>query len=168
LSDNEFKELQNFGKNEEKIVDKNKITVDYKTVIKKFLVFLINNFKKIIYFLIKETKLLFNFLNLFLKEYFNKRKKKKIIIKYKLKDPVFGHKIVEIKKQRRNKTIIIRKRVPFFYDTKNIQPKINKNAALFYMALKTDKNGNHETKPETYTHLKESVWDFPIEKRKKT
>lgn len=77
------------------------------------------------------------------------------------------YKIVETKKQRWNKTIITRRRVPVGYKTGNMQVKRNNLGALFYLTFKFDETGNQEIKPEEYCTIKKSVWDFPIEKNEK-
>ena len=75
------------------------------------------------------------------------------------------YKIVETKKQRRNKIIIIRKRVPFEYNPLELNSKKANLGTIFYLTFKED--SNQETKSEAYTIIKDSIWDFPTEKRRR-
>jgi len=74
----------------------------------------------------------------------------------------YSYKIVETKKQKGNKTIIIRKRVPFYFDINSYKSDLNNINGVFYLSEK-DRNteeSNH------YFLVKKSIWDFPIEDKK--
>ena len=93
------------------------------------------------------------------------RRKIGLTTRPKQKTHRIAYKIVETRKQRRNKMIIIRKRVPFEYNHLVLQPKKTDLGALFYLTFKED--NATETRPEAYTRLKDSVWDFPIKNKKR-
>ena len=73
-----------------------------------------------------------------------------------------GYRLVETCKQRRNKTIIIRKRVLVPFEAQKIKSGKTDLGALFYLTFKADEKDQQETRPEAYTQLKDSVWDFPV------
>jgi len=73
-----------------------------------------------------------------------------------------GYRLVETCKQRRNKKVIIRKRVLVPFETQKIKPGKADLGALFYLTFNVDEKGQQETRPEAYTRLKDSVWDFPV------
>jgi len=72
------------------------------------------------------------------------------------------YRLVEKCKQRRNKTIIIRKRVLVPFETQEIKSGPPDLGALFYLTFKADEKDQQETRSEAYTQLKNSVWDFPV------
>lgn len=165
MKDNEFKELNIFGekierKNENKNCSKNKELKTNKKDIKKklirsierhsknFLIFLKSLYKKIIITILKDTqKKIQNKINSFRLE--NKKN--------------IGYKIIETKKERRNKVIIIRKRVPIKLNI-NINTR-NEKPSLYYYNLKTEKDKNCKSNISEYIKIKRSVWDFPLEKK---
>lgn len=73
-----------------------------------------------------------------------------------------AYKIVESKKQRRNKVIIVRKRVPI---NNKIESKIVKNSACFYyINLDSDDKKDGILQINRHISLKKSIWDFPFKK----
>jgi len=175
LSDNEFKDLQNFGKIIEKKPEKNTkvIVKEKKDFSKKFKpVFSILK-KKVLVFGIKLIKITIatgEWIRKKIKTIVNRakqrnahRKKIKFAQKPKQKIQKSAYKIVETKKERRNKTIITRRRIPIDYNPLELQPKKTDLGALFYLTFKND--NAQEANPEAYTRLKNSVWDFPIQSK---
>ena len=81
--------------------------------------------------------------------------------KFKNTKKSYSYKIIEIKKQRGNKTIIIRKRVPFL-NINNYKYNLNNINGMFYLSKK-DRNTKDS---EHYFIVKKSVWDFPIDDKK--
>ena len=65
------------------------------------------------------------------------------------------YKLVETQKQRGNKTIIIRKRVPVKFNDGNQQ-------TIFRLPSGLCEDYNSENKETTGKHLKKSIWDMPI------
>lgn len=65
------------------------------------------------------------------------------------------YKLVETRKQHRNKTIIIRKRVPVNINDKSQQ-------TIFRLPSDLCENYNSENKETTGKHLKKSIWDVPV------
>lgn len=160
MSEKEFKDLQNFGKtieknseNTEKIIVKEK--KNHLKQIKKILIHLGRKTYNGAKILLKYSISTGGWIYIKIKSITLPRKKKQ----YKC------YKIVEITKQKRNKIVIIRKRVQFEYNkfTQNLnRAKLGK---IYYLTLKD--GNNQETKQEAYTILKDSVWDFPIEREKR-
>ncbi len=73
-----------------------------------------------------------------------------------------AYKIVESKKQRRNKVVIVRKRVPI---NNKIDSKIEKNSACFYyINLESDDKKDGILQINSHVSLKKSIWDFPFKK----
>lgn len=174
MSDNEFKDLQNFGKTIEKKPENNKkiIVKEKKNYSKQFKPILK---KKLLLFgikLIKNTIATGEWIHKKIKTIANRikqrnanQKKIKFTKKPKQKIQKNAYKIVETKKERRNKMIIIRRRIPIDYNPLELQPKKTDLGALFYLTFKND--NNQETKSEAYTILKGSVWDFPVENKRR-
>ena len=173
MSDSEYKDLQSFGKTiakkpENKTKECIKVNKKYFEKLKP----VISNIKKITIILsIKFIKAIISFGDWTGKN-IKKAKKHRIqlkkikIIKHPWRKTCeIGYKIVETKKQHRNKIIITRRRVPIDYNPLELQSKKTDLGALFYLTFKDD--SNTETKPEVYTQLKESILDFPTEKRRK-
>jgi len=77
-----------------------------------------------------------------------------------------GYKVVEICKHRRNKTVIIRKRVFNQLELWPLKSAKNDKPALFYLTL-NENEGQQENEPETYIRSKKSVWDFPVDYKEK-
>ncbi len=73
-----------------------------------------------------------------------------------------AYKIVETKKEKRNKIIIVRRRVPI--EKKINLKKLNFNPQIYYYQLKPEENKICEKKIIGHTRLKESIWDFPMKK----
>ena len=160
MSDNEFKDLQNFGKTiEKKPEDTKKIIVKEKrnlsTQIKPIILYLKKKTLNIVIRLIKYI--------MATSKWTHKKIKSIEFLKHNTQKKVY--KIVETKKQRRNKIIIIRKRVPFKYDPLEPYHKKANIGTIFYLSFKGD--NDIETKAEAYTILKDSIWDFPTEKRRR-
>jgi hypothetical protein len=159
LQKDEFAELQKFGNSVEKKVklktekEKQKIILENITYEKKV------DFSKLINYLEKFGEILeLIILKIFqiTKDYYEKRQKTKIQKKNKI-----AYKIVETKKERRNKVIITRRRVPINLP---INLKQNTIAKSFYFISIKEDDGTNKTKESEYKHLKKSIWDFPIEK----
>jgi len=79
------------------------------------------------------------------------------------------YKLVEVSKQRGNKTIVIRKRIPIKYEN----GEINQNQKIFQQTLfdlesEFDGSCNYEKRNKTYGQLKSSIWDMPVEFEEKT
>ncbi|MEF8847577.1 MAG: hypothetical protein V5A68_00380 [Candidatus Thermoplasmatota archaeon] len=80
--------------------------------------------------------------------------------KYRKKKYVKGYKLVEKRKKRRNKVVIIRKRVPVKINKRHIGPSkqlkdlmdITFNPKVYYF--------HKEKQKKAYEKLKESIWDF--------
>ena len=70
-------------------------------------------------------------------------------MKLKNKKNNIGYKIVETKKQHANKTIIVRKRIPFYY-----------------LSIDNEKNRSEDYIPESHDFIKDSIWDFPVREKK--
>ena len=167
MSKDEFEDLKNFGKTieikpkQKKVEDKNQLVIKKtKFEIKKFLkVILVKICKALILFFKKLLEGSYRLSSEIKRKYENWNIKKQ-------SQSNKCYKIVETKKQRRNKVIIIRKRVPAKYVSNNLVTKDPNIGALFYLSIKDKEDGGIETSSENYTSLKESVWDFPIKKRK--
>jgi len=86
--------------------------------------------------------------------------KRNFTIKYNKKG--YSYKIIETKKQRGNKTVIIRKRIPFYFDINSYKSDLNNINGVFYLSEK-DRNTDDL---EHYFLVKKSIWDFPIEDKK--
>ena len=177
MSDNEFKDLQNFGKTIEKKPENTKkiIVKEKENYSKQFKPIFSILKKKVLVFgikLIKNTIATGEWTHKKIKTIVNRAKQrntlpKKIKFTQKPKQKIQknAYKIVETKKERRNKTIIIRRRIPIDYNPLELQPKKTDLGALFYLTFKND--NAQETKHEAYTILKDSIWDFPTEKRRR-
>jgi hypothetical protein len=166
LPKNEIEELKKFGEkvktNTEKIDIKQKDLI----IIKKSKIYIYKIFNYIGLSFIKSLKYLGYKIKKRLNNYSREIKRKYSnwdIKKQKNKK----YKIVEKKKVCKNKVIIVRKRVPYKYKTSNISsinPDMN---SIYYLSIKENVDGILETNNENYTSIKESVWDFPLIKRKK-
>jgi len=79
------------------------------------------------------------------------------------------YKLVEIRKQRGNKTIVIRKRIPIKYDNGEIKQyqKIVQQT-LFDLQFEFGGNCIYETRAIPDRQLKSSIWDMPVESEEKT
>jgi len=73
-----------------------------------------------------------------------------------------GYKITEVKKVKRNKVIIIRKRVPISIN--HICKNRTSKPCIYYYSLNSNKKEINLQEINKYSNLKESVWDFPIKK----
>lgn len=174
MSGDEFKDLQNFGKTIEDTQD-DKVEVDQN--IKKDLpnVFrksqrkkICFDTKKIKYFFKKISKrMIFTKIRLVKCSenfYFKIQRLKTIKISFpkRQKNYVKCYRIVEKRKQRRNKTIIVRKRVPFKIDLENIGQGRSDLENLVHLTFESGIYFN-TCRPTTKDHkLKESVWDFKL------
>lgn len=154
MNANEFQELQKFGSNIEKITDQ----IIKKEPKKKKIYTLLISFIKWIYIKIKSS-----FIKI--KNWFVFKIDLRIIkrnFKIKTNKKVYSYKIVETKKQKGNKTVIIRKRVPFYFDINSYKSDLNNINSVFYLSEK-DRN---TVDSEHYFFVKKSIWDFPIEDKK--
>jgi len=79
------------------------------------------------------------------------------------------YKLVEIRKQRGNKTIVIRKRIPIKYGNGEIEQhqKIVQQT-LFDLQYEFGGNCVYETRAIPDRQLKSSIWDMPVESEEKT
>ena len=165
MNANEFQDLQKFGSNIEKITDeiikkeskKNNLKYLFKCFLKK-----INNlfvsFFKWMYIMIKSSFIKIKQCLIFKRDL--RIIKRNFTIKSNKKG--YSYKIIETKKQRGNKTVIIRKRVPFYFDINSYKSDLNNIAGVFYLSEK-DRNTDCS---EHYFLVKKSIWDFPIEDKK--
>ncbi len=78
------------------------------------------------------------------------------------------YKIVETRKQRFNKIIITRKRVPYYYINDSVFSVLKPKKAIYYLSLKDDSQGGTFIKKTAHRGLDESVWDFPFHKKTKS
>lgn len=184
MDDKELKDLQLFGNNIDKksISVKNiqKNEVEYCKLKQKNPNDKIKFTKILNKIFIFSSKLLLRFINFF----YHKLKEKKSNISHKLylkkiqkrkrlthaqKKQISKNKsyrIVETCKRRKNKTIIVRKRVLLPFGENLIRPTKG-IPSIYFLSVKDDENGKQITKPEAYTILKKSVWDFPAQNKKK-
>lgn len=156
MPDDEFKDLDVFGKRfnqnkenikqEKRSITKNNNLVERKTFLKKIIKSL-------------GREILF-FCRLFFKKKFSYIKSN-IIMYTSNKQRSSGFKIVETKKQRKNKVIITRKRIPI---KSTIRFKKNIASSCLYFFNLDNKNELDEPKIKGHTILKESIWDFPHKK----
>ncbi len=153
MNANEFQELQKFGSNIEKITDE----IVKKEPKKKNYNLLISLIKWIY---IKIQSSFIKIKNWFVFKIDPKMIKRNFKIKTNKK--VYSYKIVETKKQRGNKTVIIRKRVPFYFDINSYKSGLNNFDGVFYLS----ENDRNVIDSEHYFFVKKSIWDFPIEDKK--
>ncbi len=116
-------------------------------------------FKKILYFSKTFLKKIFETSN---KQYEKGKKRFNEYILSRQKNIAF--KIVETKKQKKNKVVIVRKRVPIEQNINFNFKQINLRPSLYYCSLHPDENKVCEKKIIGHVKLKKSVWDFPIKK----
>jgi len=183
LDNKELKELQLFGNNIDKKPEIKRETIAKDEIVykrikplnishkKKFVKILIKYFLKLSSFFYISIKKITIYLYLSLKKsFYNFRSWNDKIRHYSrknLKNKKKVYRLVETCKKRRNKTIIIRKRVLAPFEPKNfIHNNTNLNG-LFYVSITNDEHGKDKTRPESYVILKDSVWDFPISSKKK-
>lgn len=171
MSDNEYKDLQSFGRTIEKKQEiKTKEKKSFIQTIKPAIIYFKKVAKIVVIKLWKITFTISKWIYKKIKRVATKiktrkqyRRKIRFVMQPRQKKQKIAYKIVETKKQRRNKIVITRKRIPFEYNPLEVQPKKTELGALFYLTFKGD--DAEETKPEAYTRLKESIWDFPIKKK---
>lgn len=167
MGDNEFSDLEKFGKVLEKPSvenspkEKKKGEVLPKKDLKKLALKILKSLWRFVKILAKKTKDFLVKIFVFLKTKRQIRRRYKEVIKRNKKSNNVSYKIVETKKQRGNKTIIVRRRVPSYFDIKNPIPKTHLMGSIYYLSL--DKDSENEVRNASYTILKKSVWDFPIE-----
>ena len=152
MNANEFQDLQKFGSNIEKITDEI-IKKKPKKINNLFVSFFKRMYKKIKSSFIKIKNWLIFKRDLSII-------KRNFTIKYNKKG--YSYKIIETKKQRGNKTVIIRKRIPFYFDINSYKSDLNNINGVFYLSEK-DRNTDDL---EHYFLVKKSIWDFPIEDKK--
>ena len=162
MSDDEFKHLQNFGKTIE-----NQSVKEPKESKPK------NNFS----FKFDKKKINYNFKKIYKRIIFTKIRLKKHIDglnfkKIKLpkvdisipktkKNYVRCYRIIEKKKQRRNKITIVRKRVPFKIDFSELDASKTDLDDLFSFTFESGLYFNRQKTTENHK-LKSSIWDFKI------
>lgn len=147
-----IKEISN--KKKEKKIPK----FDKKTLAKK----IVNFSKKFLKKSYEVTKKLSKKILLIVKTKYNSAKKQ--IIEYnEARKGKIAYKIVETKKEKRNKIIIVRKRVPI---NTHLNNKIsnNLNPSIYYCRLKPEEKNICEKNIIGHTRLKKSIWDFPMKK----
>ena len=146
MPDNEFKDLQNFGKVLEKKPEKN----NSKKIFVKGKRSRSIKIKPIFLFLGKKgLKAFKKFLKLIVLAGHWSYKKISSVELPRFKNKNKCYKIVETKKQRRNKMIIVRKRVPFEYHTTDLSSNPTNLGTLYYLSFKEGEN--QETNNEAYT-----------------
>ena len=171
MNEKELKDLQLFGNTIEKPVKKieksnniifikpNKNKSNNITVcdIKKNTCKIIYNIsKKFILYITAFTKKIFTTIQIF---YIRIKNKKKLSYNHKNKKT---YRLVETCKKRKNKTIIIRKRISVPYYNPVIYPKKSDIGTIYYVSLKDNDKVQQKTKTEAYTKLKDSLWDFRV------
>jgi len=171
LDNDEFNDLEKFGKVIEKPSEENTIKEKKKENIsskKNFKKIALKIFRALFYFAkrlsLKLKKLLLNIIEFFkTKRELSSRYKAAVKKHRKRKD--ISYKIVETKKQRRNKTVIVRRRVPSYFDASGLVVKSNNAMGnIYYLSLNEEpEQENTQIKHDSYTILKKSVWDFPVE-----
>ena len=179
MNDKELQDLQMFGN---KIEKKPKISKDKKTKnnhnhSKKIKSVAKYTFKEAIRFLRKKIPVITSKLLKIMKAAGRWVKKKTISFVYRIRlwkrnrivisqksqiELKKGYMLVETCKQRRNKTIIIRKRVLVPFEAQKIESGKPDLGALFYLTFNADEKDQQGTRSEAYTQLKDSVWDFPV------
>jgi hypothetical protein len=79
------------------------------------------------------------------------------------------YKLVEVRKQRGNTTIVIRKRIPIKYGNGEIkQHQKIVQQTLFDLQSEFDGDCTYETRKIPDGQLKSSIWDMPAESEEKT
>ena len=171
MDNDEFNDLEKFGKVIEKPPEENAIKEKKKENIsskKNFKKIALKIFRILFYFAKRLTfkfkKLLLNIFEFF-KTKREIRNRYKAVVKKHRKRKDISYKIVETKKQRGNKTIIVRRRVPSYFDTSSLVVKSNNAMGNIYYLSLNEESGqeNNQIKHDSYTILKKSVWDFPVE-----
>ena len=185
MDDNEFQELQMFGHGiDVKLEEKTKIPeitkpdfkklkikkgkTNYVRYFKKALIWLCEIFKRFGKKLGYKTKTFFSsvnekFCNFFKKISLWKNNRQTYSLKKSLKQNSdhIGYKIVEFKKEKRNKIVVVRKRIPYIFNPANISNKKTEMGSMYYLSL-TGEDENPQS--ESYIRLKKSIWDFPHKK----
>ena len=164
MKDDEFAELGILGNrlnksNEEIKIKKKESNFRFKKINSKF------SFKKFLIIIFRKIVILFK---CFITKFYNISKNLIIKIKHKLVEFNFkrrkniSYKIIELKKEKRNKVIIIRKRVPM---NTIINKKIDlSKPSLYYCSIDSDEIKNYCTDIICHDKLKKSIWDFPIKR----
>jgi len=79
------------------------------------------------------------------------------------------YKLVEVRKQRGNKTIVIRKRTPIKYGNGEIkQHQKIVQQTLFDLQFEFGGDSTYKTRAIPDRQLKSSIWDMPVESEEKT
>jgi hypothetical protein len=162
LNADEFQELKKFGTgiektNQEIIKKEPKKKINLKNFLRKIYKLIISFFR---WLHIKTKSTLIKIKNWLAFKKDLRKIKKSIRFRYKRKD--LGYKIVETKKQRGNKTVITRKRVPFYFDINSYKSELNNISGIFYLS---EKDKNAATSEYCY-FVKKSIWDFPVHDKK--
>lgn len=151
---------QKTNENHNKIKKKRKnfeIKLENKSFKKTLIRYATSFFKNLFSFSKKTTK---KIIEISSKQHKKVRKHVNEYIKNKQKNIAF--KIVETKKEKRNKVVIVRKRVPI-ESSINFKP-IDSRPSLYYCSLHPEENKFCEKKIIGHVKLEKSVWDFPIKK----
>lgn len=174
LTGEEFQDLQNFGKTLEKKQNEysERTSKERQGSKEKFLLLLNKpkdnlNAQKLKYFVIKISKrIIFTKMRLTKHgEFFffkiQKMKRIKIEIPKQQKNYVKCYCLIEKRKQKRNKTIIVRKRIPMKINIEDIGPARSGLGNLIHLTFESGIYYNH--RKTTADHkLKESLWDFKL------
>ena len=180
MSSDEFQDLQKFGTGIIQKPDKDKKNNDIELQedkVKEIIIseIVISNFRKILLFLHKIfcrfSKLLIDKKNIFskkIKDYLYFHNIKKYNKKLNRKKSISRcYKIVETKKEKKDKTIIIRRRVPIDnIIEKSLLPNDNIKG-LYFLKVHSSENGSEIIEPVEHVGMKKSVWDFPLKKKKR-
>ena len=133
------------------------IQLENKSLKKTFIKYANSFFKNLFYFSKTINKEIYK---ISYKEYEKVKKRIDVFIKSRQKNIAF--KIVETKKQKRNRVIIVRKRVPI--GSKIDFTPTDSRPSIYYCSLNPEENKSCEKKIIGHVKLKKSIWDFPIKK----
>ena len=93
--------------------------------------------------------------------FFKTQKIKQIKIKFpKDQSYVKCYRLVEKRKNRRNKVIIIRRRIPFKIDIGDLVPQKDDLEQLIHLTFESGVYYTHQKRTTDDHRLKDSIWDF--------
>jgi len=162
LSGDNYQELQKFGSNikEKQIVKKEARTRKYKSAIGRILKFIDTTGQ----WTNKKLNGTIDRLHHWKKQV--RSKSSEIRLNQTKQSP--RYKLVEVRKQRGNKTIVIRKLIPIKYGSGEIrQHQKIVQQTLFGLQSEFGKECTYETREIPDRQLKSSIWDIPVESEEK-